>query len=61
LNKSLNRDLFVPAARDELTDLVVPGQVTVLKLNRLSQSDQQMLAAALLRKLYEARGSGDAR
>ncbi|AEN07446.1 protein of unknown function DUF87 (plasmid) [halophilic archaeon DL31] len=55
LNKSLNRDLFVPAARDELTDLVVPGQVTVLKLNRLSQSDQQMLAAALLRKLYEAR------
>ena len=55
LNKSLNRDLFVPAARDELTDLVAPGQVTVLKLNRLSQSDQQMLAAALLRKLYEAR------
>ena len=55
LNKSLNRDLFVPAARDDLTDLVSPGQVTVLKLNRLSQSDQQMLAAALLRKLYEAR------
>jgi DNA helicase HerA-like ATPase len=55
LNKSLNRDLFVPAARDDLTDLVAPGQVTVLKLNRLSQSDQQMLAAALLRKLYEAR------
>ena len=55
LKKSLNRDLFVPAARDELTDLVAPGQVTVLKLNRLSQSDQQMLAAALLRKLYEAR------
>ncbi|MDZ5813398.1 ATP-binding protein, partial [Halorubrum sp. AD140] len=55
LNKSLNRDLFVPAARDELTDIVAPGQVTVLKLNRLSQSDQQMLAAALLRKLYEAR------
>ena len=55
LNKSLNRDLFVPAARDELTDLVAPGQVTVLKLNRLSEGDQQMLAAALLRKLYEAR------
>ena len=55
LNKSLNRDLFVPAARDELTDLVAPGQVTVPQLNRLSQSDQQMLAAALLRKLYEAR------
>ncbi len=55
LNKSLNRDLFVPAARDDLTDLVAPGQVTVLKLNRLSEGDQQMLAAALLRKLYEAR------
>jgi DNA helicase HerA-like ATPase len=55
LNKSLNRELFVPAARDDLTDLVAPGQVTVLKLNRMSKSDQQMLAAALLRKLYEAR------
>ncbi len=55
LHKALGRELFVPAARDELTDLVTPGQVTVLKLNRLSEHDQQMLAAALLRKLYEAR------
>lgn len=55
LQRALGRDLFVRASRDELTDLVAPGQVTVLKLNRLSEEDQQMLAAALLRKLYEAR------
>jgi DNA helicase HerA-like ATPase len=55
LNRALGRDLFVSAARDDLTDLVAPGQVTVLQLNRLSEDDQQMLAAALLRKLYEAR------
>ncbi|MEF8979248.1 MAG: ATP-binding protein [Haloarculaceae archaeon] len=55
LQRALGRDLFVRAAREELTDLVAPGQVTVLKLNRLSEEDQQMLAAALLRKLYEAR------
>jgi DNA helicase HerA-like ATPase len=64
LNRALNRDLFASAARDDLTDLVAPGQVTVLQLNRLSEDDQQMLAAALLRKLYEARkdamrGDGD--
>lgn len=55
LRRSLDRDLFVRAARHDLTDLVAPGQVTVLKLNRLSRPDQQMLAAALLRKLYQAR------
>lgn len=55
LKRALGRDLFVRAAREELTDLVAPGQVTVLKLNRLSEADQQMLAAALLRKLYQAR------
>jgi DNA helicase HerA-like ATPase len=55
LQRALGRDLFVRAARDELTDLVAPGQVTMLKLNRLSEEDQQMLAAAVLRKLYEAR------
>jgi DNA helicase HerA-like ATPase len=55
LQRALGRDLFVRAARDDLTDLVAPGQVTVLQLNRLSKEDQQMLAAALLRKLYEAR------
>ncbi|WP_433628379.1 ATP-binding protein [Halomicrococcus sp. NG-SE-24] len=55
LQRALDRDLFVRAARDELTDLVAPGQVTVLQLNRLSEEDQQMLAAALLRKLYQAR------
>jgi len=55
LQKSLGRDLFVPATRTELTDLVAPGQVTVLDLSHISQNDQQMLAAALLRKLYEAR------
>ncbi|GAA0449403.1 ATP-binding protein [Halococcus dombrowskii] len=64
LNRALNRDLFASAARNDLTDLVAPGQVTVLQLNRLSEDDQQMLAAALLRKLYEARknamrGDGD--
>jgi DNA helicase HerA-like ATPase len=55
LQRALGRDLFVRAAREELTDFVAPGQVTVLRLNRLSKEDQQMLAAALLRKLYQAR------
>lgn len=55
LRRALSRDLFVRAAREDLTELVAPGQVTVLKLNRLSKEDQQMLAAALLRKLYQAR------
>ena len=55
LKRALDRDLFVRAARQDLTDLVAPGQITVLKLNRLSKPDQQMLAAALLRKLYQAR------
>lgn len=55
LRQALGRDLFVSAAREDVTDLVAPGQVTVLQLNRLSEDDQQMLAAALLRKLYEAR------
>jgi DNA helicase HerA-like ATPase len=55
LHRALGRDLFASAAREDLTDLVAPGQVTVLQLNRLSEDDQQMLAAALLRKLYEAR------
>lgn len=55
LQKALGRDLFVSAARADLTDLVAPGQVTVLQLERLSEDDQQMLAAALLRTLYEAR------
>ncbi len=64
LNRALDRDLFASAARNDLTDLVAPGQVTILQLNRLSEDDQQMLAAALLRKLYEARkdamrGDGD--
>lgn len=55
LQRALGRDLFVRASRNDLTDLVAPGQVTVLNLNQLSKDDQQMLAAALLRKLYEAR------
>jgi DNA helicase HerA-like ATPase len=55
LRRTLGRDLFVRAAREDLTDLVAPGQVTVLQLNRLSRDDEQLLAAALLRKLYEAR------
>lgn len=55
LKRALGRDLFVSAARREVTDLIQPGQVTVLKLNRLSEADQQMLAAALLRKLYKSR------
>jgi len=53
LNKSLNRDLFVPAARDELTDLVVPGK------SRFSSSidchSPTSRCSPPLRKLYEAR------
>lgn len=55
LRKALDTELFTPAATRNLTDYVSPGQITVLELDRLRRADQQMLAAVLLRKLYEAR------
>jgi len=55
LRKALDTNLFTPASTRNLTDYVSPGQLTILQLDRLRRDDQQMLAAVLLRKLYEAR------
>lgn len=48
-------DFFQQHDRTRLTELVRPGQVTVLQMDGLARRDQQMMAAVLLRKLYEGR------
>jgi uncharacterized protein len=35
--------------------LIAPGQVTVLQMNEISQPEQQVICAALLRQIYNAR------
>jgi DNA helicase HerA-like ATPase len=55
LHRTLDRPLFEPASWQDLADLVAPGRATILQLDRLSEEDQQLLAATLLRKLYHAR------
>lgn len=56
LDKGLGRpELFQPAQRDRLSDLLAPGQLTILQMDTLSRRDQQMLAAVLLRNVYSER------
>ena len=40
-------------------DLFQPGQVTVLQMNEISQEEQQVICAAVLRQAYQARMSTD--
>ena len=39
----------------ELPELFMPGQCTVLQLNEVDQREQQVIAATLLRRVYQAR------
>jgi hypothetical protein len=56
INRNLiQSDFFSTHDRLDLDTLINPGQVTVLKMNGLSRRDQQMMAAVLLRKLYQGR------
>lgn len=55
LRDALSRDIFDPAYSLELSEILAPGQVTVLDLSGVSKHDQQLLAAVLLRKIYQAR------
>lgn len=56
INRNLHQsDFFDPYDRLDLDALVNPGQVTVLRMDGLSRRDQQVMAAVLLRKLYEGR------
>lgn len=56
INRNLRQsDFFDAYDRLDLDALVNPGQVTVLRLDGLSQRDQQVMAAVLLRKLYAGR------
>jgi DNA helicase HerA-like ATPase len=55
LYDALSRDLFDASSYLELSDILRPGQVTVLDLSRIPKEDQQMLAAVLLRKIYQQR------
>ncbi|MCU4927134.1 ATP-binding protein [Halobacteria archaeon AArc-dxtr1] len=56
INRNLQQsDFFDAYDRLDLDALVNPGQVTVLRMDGLSRRDQQVMAAVLLRKLYEGR------
>jgi hypothetical protein len=56
INRNLRQsDFFDAYDRLDLDALVNPGQVTVLRMDGLSRRDQQVMAAVLLRKLYEGR------
>lgn len=56
INRNLiQSDFFTTHDRLDLDTLINPGQITVLKMNGLSRRDQQMMAAVLLRKLYQGR------
>lgn len=47
--------MFQPAQRDRLSELLAPGQLTILQMDTLNRRDQQMLAAVLLRNIYSER------
>jgi DNA helicase HerA-like ATPase len=56
LNVALDHNtLFDDVAQVELRDLMRPGKCTVLQLNEVDKRQQQVIAAVLLRRLYEAR------
>ncbi len=47
--------IFSEVDHIRLAELLEPGQCTVLQLHDLTQREQQVIAAVLLRRLYEAR------
>jgi len=50
-----NSQIFNDFENLELEELCKPGQCTVLQLNEVDQREQQVIAATLLRRVYQAR------
>ena len=56
LNSTLkNSRIFNDFENLELQELFAPGQCTVIQLNEVDQREQQVIAATLLRRVYQAR------
>ncbi|WP_017711893.1 ATP-binding protein [Prochlorothrix hollandica] len=55
LDRLARSDYFHPSLHLTPPDLLQPGQVTVLQMNQISQEEQQVICAALLRQVYQAR------
>ncbi len=55
LEKLASSDYFHQAEHLAPKDLFEPGQVTVLQMNEISQEEQQVICAAVLRQSYQAR------
>ncbi|MCB9138716.1 MAG: ATP-binding protein [Caldilineaceae bacterium] len=50
-----NSSIFNDFENLELDELFEPGQVTVVQLNEVDQREQQVIAATMLRRIYQAR------
>jgi DNA helicase HerA-like ATPase len=50
-----NSRIFNDTENLELGELFQPGQCTVIQLNEVDQREQQVIAATLLRRVYQAR------
>jgi DNA helicase HerA-like ATPase len=55
LEKLARSDYFHPMEHLAPRDLFEPGQVTVLQMSEISQEEQQVICAAVLRQSYQAR------
>lgn len=55
LNKLESSDYFHRMEHLAPRDLFAPGQVTILQMNEISQEEQQVICAAVLRQGYQAR------
>lgn len=54
-----NNFVFDPFQHLELSEILQPGQCTVLQLNEIDERDQQVIVATLLRRIYQARMETD--
>ncbi|TQQ82987.1 ATP-binding protein [Halonotius terrestris] len=55
IDKALDRDLFDHSNHLSLSELLEPGQCTVLQLDTMDQRDQQMMVSVLFRKINQER------
>ncbi|HMK48230.1 MAG TPA: ATP-binding protein [Methanocella sp.] len=51
----MRRGVFEDHLHTRLSDLFAPGQLTVVDLSGIGESDQQLIISALLRRLFDAR------
>ena len=47
--------VFDNSTQTRLTELLKPGQCTVMQLNQVDQREQQVIVASLMRRIYQAR------